>query len=56
MPAYDPPLTARERWAVAAYVKYLQRGTYLDPAAREDSVRAAEIARIDSMAALEARK
>ena len=56
MPAYDPQLTARERWAVAAYVKYLQRGTYLDPDAREDSVRAAEIARIDSIAALEARK
>jgi mono/diheme cytochrome c family protein len=56
MPAYSPQLSARERWAVAAYVKYLQRSTVVDGAAREDSARAAEITRIDSLSALEARR
>lgn len=56
MPPYAPQLTSQERWAVAAYVKYLQRRPLLDRAAREDSIRAAEIVRIDSTAAIEARR
>jgi mono/diheme cytochrome c family protein len=56
MPAYAPQLSTEERWAVAAYVKRLQRTTYLDPAARQDSARAAQIATIDSVAAVEARQ
>jgi mono/diheme cytochrome c family protein len=56
MPAYAPQLTTGERWAVAAYVKRLQRTTFLDPAAAEDSARAVRIAKIDSIAAAEARK
>lgn len=56
MPAYAPQLSTEERWAVAAYVKRLQRTTYLDPAARLDSARAVQIARIDSIAAAEARR
>lgn len=56
MPAYAPQLTTEERWAVAAYVKRLQRTTFLDPAAAEDSTRAVQIAKIDSIAAAEARK
>ena len=56
MPAYAPQLSAEERWAVAAYVKRLQRTTYLDLAAAQDSARAVRIAKIDSVAAAEARK
>jgi mono/diheme cytochrome c family protein len=56
MPAYAPQLSTEERWAVAAYVKRLQRTTYLDPAARLDSARAVQNARIDSIAAAEARR
>jgi mono/diheme cytochrome c family protein len=56
MPAYAPQLSTEERWAVAAYVKRLQRTTYLDPAARLDSARAVQIAKIDSIAAVEARR
>lgn len=56
MPAYAPQLSTEERWAIAAYVKRLQRTTFLDPAAREDSARAVQIAKIDSIAAVEARR
>jgi mono/diheme cytochrome c family protein len=50
MPAFAPQLSTAERWAVAAYVKQLQR-TAADSAAVEDSLRGLEIARIDSAAA-----
>ena len=56
MPAYAPQLTVGERWAVVAYVQQLQHDPHRDVAALDDSARAAQIARIDSMAALEARK
>ncbi len=56
MPAYAPQLTTEERWAVAAYVKRLQHSTFVDRAATEDSTRAVQIAKIDSIAAVEARK
>lgn len=56
MPPYSPQLSSEERWAVAAYLKRLQRTTYLDPAARLDSARAVQIVTIDSIAAAEARK
>ena len=46
----ESPLAMAERWAVAAYVKQLQR-TASDPAAVEDSLRGLEIARVDSAAA-----
>jgi mono/diheme cytochrome c family protein len=51
MLALVPQLSTTERWAVAAYVKELQRTPAADPTAAGDSLRASEIARIDSTAA-----
>ena len=53
MPPYAPQLTARERWAVVAYLEQLQRATSTTPGQREDSLRAIEIRRIDSALAAE---
>ena len=53
MPPYAPQLTARERWAVVAYVEELQHSTTTTPAEREDSLRAIDIRRIDSTLAAE---
>lgn len=50
MQGFAPQLSTAERWAVAAYVKQLQR-TAPDSAAVEDSLRALEIARVDAAAA-----
>jgi len=53
MPPYAPQLTARERWAVVAYVQQLQRSTSTTPEEREDSLRAIDIRSIDSTLAAE---
>ena len=53
MPPYAPQLTARERWAVIAYLQELQRSTSTSPAEREDSLRAIDIRSIDSTLAAE---
>jgi mono/diheme cytochrome c family protein len=53
MPAYAPQLTARERWAVIAYLQQLQRATSTTPEEREDSLRAIQIRSIDSTIAAE---
>jgi mono/diheme cytochrome c family protein len=55
MPPYAPQLTARERWAVVAYVQQLQRSTSTTPEEREDSLRAIDIRSIDSTLAAEQR-
>jgi mono/diheme cytochrome c family protein len=51
MPSYAPQLSTDERWAVTAYVQQLQRTPPSGPAAVEDSLRALEIARVDSAVA-----
>ena len=51
MPPYSAQLTPDERWAVVAYVRALQGSPAVTAAQRADSVRAAEIAAIDSSAA-----
>jgi mono/diheme cytochrome c family protein len=51
MPSYSAQLTPDERWAVVAYVRELQRSRIVTTAQRDDSLRAAEIAAIDSAAA-----
>jgi mono/diheme cytochrome c family protein len=51
MPAYAPQLTAYDRWAVVAYVEHLRAAAVSGAAAVDDSLRAAEIARIDTLAA-----
>ena len=53
MPPYAPQLTARERWAVVAYLEQLQRSTSTTAEQREDSVRAIGIRSIDSTLAAE---
>jgi mono/diheme cytochrome c family protein len=53
MPPYAPQLTARERWAVIAYLQELQRSTSTTPEEREDSLRAIGIRSIDSTLAAE---
>jgi mono/diheme cytochrome c family protein len=53
MPPYAPQLTARERWAVVAYLEQLQRATSTTPEQREDSLRALDIRSIDSTLAAE---
>lgn len=56
MPPYAPQLTDHERWAVVAYVQQLQRDPSRDAATLADSARGAQLARVDSIAALETRK
>jgi mono/diheme cytochrome c family protein len=56
MPPYAPQLTARERWAVVAYLEELQRATSTTPEQREDSLRAIDIRAIDSTMAAEQRQ
>jgi mono/diheme cytochrome c family protein len=56
MPPYAPQLSARERWAVAAYVQRLQAGGAVTPEQRADSLRAVQIHVIDSTLAAERRK
>jgi mono/diheme cytochrome c family protein len=53
MPPYAPQLTARERWAVVAYLEELQRSASTSPEEREDSLRAIDIRSIDSTIAAE---
>lgn len=53
MPPYAPQLTARERWAVVAYLEQLQRATSTTPEQRDDSLRAIGIRSIDSTLAAE---
>ena len=53
MPPYAPALTARERWAVVAYLEQLQRSATTTPDAREDSLRAIDIRSVDSALAAE---
>jgi mono/diheme cytochrome c family protein len=53
MPPYAPQLTARERWAVIAYLQQLQGATSTTPEQREDSLRAIQIRSIDSTIAAE---
>jgi mono/diheme cytochrome c family protein len=56
MPPYAPQLTARERWAVVAYLEQLQHATSSTPEERADSLRAIEIRSIDSTLAAEQRQ
>lgn len=56
MPAYATSLTAGERWAVVAYVQRMQRMPAVGAAAAEDSLRALQIARIDSGVAARRRR
>jgi mono/diheme cytochrome c family protein len=56
MPPYAPQLTARERWAVVAYLEQLQHATSRTPDERADSLRAIEIRSIDSTLAAEQRQ
>jgi mono/diheme cytochrome c family protein len=56
MPPYAPQLTARERWAVVAYLEQLQHATSTTPEERADSLRAIEIRSIDSTLAAEQRQ
>ncbi|HEU4630326.1 MAG TPA: cytochrome c [Gemmatimonadaceae bacterium] len=51
MPSYAAELTPRQRWAVVAYVGELQRTPAAGAAAVEDSLRALDIARVDSLRA-----
>jgi mono/diheme cytochrome c family protein len=53
MPPYAPQLSARERWAVIAYLQELQRSTSTTPEQRNDSLRAIDIRSIDSTIAAE---
>ena len=52
MPSYAAELTPRQRWAVVAYVGQLQRTPPTGAAAMDDSLRAVEIARSDSIRAV----
>jgi mono/diheme cytochrome c family protein len=56
MPPYAPQLTAKERWAVVAYLEQLQHATSSTPDERADSLRAIEIRSIDSTLAAEQRQ
>jgi mono/diheme cytochrome c family protein len=56
MPPYAPQLTAKERWAVVAYLEQLQHATSSTPEERADSLRAIEIRSIDSTLAAEQRQ
>lgn len=56
MPPYAPQLTARERWAVVAYLEQLQGSSHTSPDEREDSLRAIDIRSIDSAQAAERRQ
>jgi mono/diheme cytochrome c family protein len=56
MPPYAPQLSARERWAVAAYIQRLQASGATTPEQRADSVRAVQIHVIDSTLAAERRR
>jgi mono/diheme cytochrome c family protein len=56
MPPYAPQLTAKERWAVVAYLEQLQHATSTTPEERADSLRAIEIRSIDSTLAAEQRQ
>lgn len=56
MPPYAPQLTAKERWAVVAYLEQLQRATSTTPEEREDSLRAIDIRSIDSTLAAQQRR
>jgi mono/diheme cytochrome c family protein len=51
MPPYNWQLTARERWAIAAYVQQLQRTPASDSISIGDSLNALTYARWDSIAA-----
>ena len=53
MPPYAPQLTAKERWAVIAYLQELERSASTTPEEREDSLRAIDIRSIDSTLAAE---
>lgn len=55
MPSYAAQLTTEERWAVVLYVERLQHTPVRDSVALDDSLRAREIARIDSVAQQERR-
>jgi mono/diheme cytochrome c family protein len=55
MPPYAPQLSARERWAVVAYLEQLQHSTSTTTEQRDDSVRAIGIRSIDSTLAAEQR-
>ena len=50
MPPYASQLTPDERWSVVAYLKRLQHTASTTIDAIDDSLRALEIARIDSIA------
>lgn len=52
MPSYAAQLSPRQRWAVVAYVGELQRATPAGAPAMEDSLRAVQIARSDSVRAV----
>ena len=52
MPSYASQLTPDERWSVVAYLKQLQHTPPTNAGAIEDSLRALEIIRIDSVARL----
>jgi mono/diheme cytochrome c family protein len=52
MPPYAAELSPRQRWGVVAYVGQLQRASPTGEAAMEDSLRAVEIVRSDSVRAL----
>jgi mono/diheme cytochrome c family protein len=50
MPGYAAQLSVTDRWAVVAYVEQLRRTPATTEEAIEDSLRAREIARVDSIA------
>jgi mono/diheme cytochrome c family protein len=52
MPSYAAQLSPRQRWGVVAYVGELQRAAPSGAAAMEDSLRAVQIARSDSVRAV----
>jgi mono/diheme cytochrome c family protein len=56
MPPYALQLTAKERWAVVAYLEQLQRSGSTTPEQREDSLRAIDIRSVDSTIAAEAQQ
>jgi mono/diheme cytochrome c family protein len=50
MPSYAAELSVRDRWAVVAYLRMLQRGATLAPEEREDSIWAARLSAVDPAA------
>ena len=56
MPSYAGSLTASERWNVVAYIRALQQMSAIAIDARDDSLRAIDIQRVDSLAKASGRR